>query len=132
MNIEQKEQLARRSDMSRDAMALRLRAARKAVGLGQEELARDMGEGMTKQKLRNAEKADNDPPKSLMRYFFRAHRIDFNFLIHGDFAQLPADVQTRLFEALEVLANEQGRAENSDQAQDEQQISQALDNSRSS
>ena len=33
-----------------------------AVGLGQEQLAKDMGEGMTKQKLRNAEKADNDPP----------------------------------------------------------------------
>ena len=62
MEIEQKEHLARRADMSREAMALRLRAARMAVGLGQEQLAKDMGEGMTKQKLRNAEKADNDPP----------------------------------------------------------------------
>jgi transcriptional regulator with XRE-family HTH domain len=132
MNIERKERLARHTDMSRDAMALRLRAARKAVGLGQEELARDMGEGMTKQKLRNAEKADNDPPKSLMRYFYRAHRIDFNFLIHGDFAQLPADVQARLFDALEALANEAGRAEDLDQGQSGRQISQAEDSSSSS
>lgn len=105
MEIEQKEQLARRGDMSRAAMALRILAARKAIGLGQDQLARDMGEGMTKQKLRNAEKADNDPPKTLMRYFYRAHRIDFNFLLHGDFAQLPADVQTRLFSALEALSS---------------------------
>ncbi len=98
-------------------MAFRLRAARKAVGLGLEGLARDMGEGMTKQKLGNAERADNDPPKSLMRYFYRAHRIDFNFLIHGDFAQLPADVQQSIFAALEGEASEQGQAENSDQDQ---------------
>lgn len=132
MNIEQKEQLARRADMSREAMALRLRAARKAVGLGQEGLARDMGEGMTKQKLRNAEKADNDPPKSLMRYFYRAHRIDFNFLIHGDFAQLPADVQARLFDALEALTNVPGQTEDSDQLQNGQPISQVAGSSSSS
>lgn len=105
MEIEQKERLARRNDMSREAMALRLFAARKAVGMGQDQLAQDMGEGMTKQKLRNAEKADNDPPKALMRYFYRSHRIDFNFLLHGDFAQLPGDVQDRLFSALAVVAN---------------------------
>lgn len=86
-------------------MAYRLLAARKAVGLGQDQLAHDMGEGMTKQKLRNAEKADNEPPKSLMRYFYRSHRIDFNFLIHGDFSQLPGDVQDRLFPVLEALSN---------------------------
>jgi transcriptional regulator with XRE-family HTH domain len=105
MEIEQKERLARKGDMSRAATAARLVAARKAVGLGQEQLARDMGEGMTKQKLRNAEKGDNDPSKALMRYFWRAHRIDFNFIIHGDFAQLPADVQDRLFEQLSVVTN---------------------------
>lgn len=88
-----------------------------AVGLGQEQLAKDMGEGMTKQKLRNAEKADNDPPKALMRYFYRAHRIDFNFLLHGDFAQLPADVQARLFAALEALSNAPDQTEDSDQRQ---------------
>jgi transcriptional regulator with XRE-family HTH domain len=98
-------------------MAYRLRAARKAVGLGLEGLARDMGEGMTKQKLGNAERGDNDPPKALMRYFYRAHRIDFNFLIHGDFAQLPADVQARLFDALEVEDSGQGQAEDSDRSQ---------------
>ena len=109
MEIEQKERLARRNDMSREAMALRLLAARKAVGMGQDQLAHDMGEGMTKQKLRNAEKADNDPPKALMRYFYRSHRIDFNFLLHGDFAQLPADVQIRLFAELEALSSASGQ-----------------------
>ncbi len=118
MDIEQKERLARRGDMGREAMAFRLRAARKAVGLGLEGLARDMGEGMTKQKLGNAERADNDPPKALMRYFHRAHRIDFNFLIHGDFAQLPADVQVRLFATLAAESNALGQVEGSDRGQD--------------
>jgi hypothetical protein len=55
-----------------------------------------------------------------MRYFFRSHRIDFNFLIHGEFAQLPADVQDRLFSALEALSSGQGQTEDSDQGPDEQ------------
>lgn len=114
MNIEQKMKLARHGDMGREATAFRLRAAREAVALGQDQLARDMGEGMTKQKLRNAEKADNDPSKALMRYFYRAHRIDFNFLLHGDFAQLPADVQAKLFVALEALSNARDQTEDSD------------------
>lgn len=116
MDIDQKEQLTRRGDMGKDAMAFRLRAARRSTGLGLEQLARDMGEGMTKQKVRNAEKADNYPPNSLMRYFYRAHRIDFNFLIHGDFAQLPADVQGRLFAALEAESSALGRQSDSDQS----------------
>jgi len=52
-----------------------------------------------------------------MRYFYRAHRIDFNFLLHGDFAQLPADVQARLFAALEALSNAPDQTEDSDQRQ---------------
>jgi transcriptional regulator with XRE-family HTH domain len=117
MEIEQKERLARRGDMGRQAMAYRLRAARKALGLGLEQLARDMGEGMTKQKLGNAERADNDPPKALMRYFHRAHRIDFNFLIHGDFAQLPADVQAKLFATLADESSAPGQEAGSDRSQ---------------
>ncbi len=127
MDIEQKERLARRGDMGREAMSFRLRAARNSTGMNQQQLARDMGEGMTKQKLYNAEVGQNDPPKALMRYFYRAHRIDFNFLIHGDFAQLPSDVQSRLFGALEALANEPGQAAGSDQHQDEQQNEQVED-----
>lgn len=120
MDIEHKERLARRGDMTRDAMAYRLRAARDSTGMGQTALADHMGEGMTKQKLGNAERGDNEPPKALMRYFFRAHRIDFNFLIHGDFAQLPADVQDRLFLALEALASARDQVPGSDQGEDVQ------------
>lgn len=122
MDVDQKEALARVGDMGRDAIAYRLRAARTATGLGLEVLARDMGEGMTKQKLRNAEKADNYPSNALMRYYYRAHRIDFNFIIHGDFAQLPADVQARLFAALEAESNALDRKAGSDQSQDEPQV----------
>lgn len=124
MDIETKERLARLGDMSKEAIARRLVAARKSTGMGPDQLARHMGEGMTKQKVRNAEKADNYPSNAFMRYFFRQHRIDFNFLIHGDFAQLPADVQDRLFEQLEALEREADRTEDSDQDQDEQQTAQ--------
>ncbi len=127
MDIEQKERLARRGDMSRDAMAYRLKAAREATGMGPKALADHMGEGMTKQKLGNAERGDNEPPKALMRYFYRAHRIDFNFLIHGDFAQLPADVQERLFDVLEASANARDPGQDSDQDEGERQFGQEAD-----
>lgn len=117
MSIDEKERLARTRDTSLAAAAVRILAARLATGLGQDELAKDMGEGMTKQKLRNAEKGDNFPPLSLMRYFHRAHRIDFNFLMHGDFAHLHTDVQERLFSALATLESPTDQKSSSDQPQ---------------
>lgn len=117
MEIEEKERLALTRDTSKEAAARRILAARLSIPLGQDELARDMGGGMTKQKLRNAEKADNYPSLALMRYFYRAHRIDFNFLIHGDYVQLPSDVQDRLFAALATLSNEADLEADSDPIQ---------------
>lgn len=102
MNTDDKERLALHRDMEKEAASLRIRAARLAVGLSQEEVARQIGRKMTKQKIRNAEAAANYPPHDLMRYYYREHRIDFNFLMHGDYAQLPGDVQERLFPALQA------------------------------
>lgn len=116
MDTENKEALALTRDMSKRAAAIRLIAARLAIGMGQEQLAQDMGEGMTKQKIGNAERGANFPPPMLMRYFHRQHRIDFNFLMHGDFSQLPLDVQSRLFATLASAHDEWDRKQRSDRA----------------
>jgi hypothetical protein len=52
-----------------------------------------------------------------MRFYFRAHRIDFNFLMHGDFAQLPADVQAQIFDALPSAKRALDQTTNSDQSE---------------
>lgn len=105
MNIETKDALACRLDDSKSACATRLRAARLITGYSQKEAAQLAGVGATS--WNNAEAGRNYPSLQAMRWLFRAHRIDFNFLIAGEFAQLPGDVQDRLFAVL-AQANELG------------------------
>ena len=100
MTIDEKVKLAMLGDATRAASGIRVRAARMSTGLGQDAFARHMGDGMTKQKLRNAEAGANYPGVDLMRYLWRQHRIDMTFILHGDFAHLASDVQERLFAAL--------------------------------
>lgn len=107
MDIEQKERLARINDMGIEACAIRLRAARQATGLPQKDLAK--AAGVSKSVLNNAEAGLTFPGRDVMRYLYRAHRIDFNFLMNGDFAQLPGDVQDALFPALEIAQSEWDR-----------------------
>lgn len=109
--IEEKERLSLRNDMSQKAMAIRLRAARLVTGLSQNQLAAEAGIGKTA--LNNAEMGKNVPNAQVMRFLYRAHRIDFNFLMNGDFSQLPGDVQDCLFPALAVATSEWDRKEGS-------------------
>lgn len=99
-----KERLAHLQDMGIAACAIRLRAARGVTGLSQQEFAKECG--VTKQVLNNAEAGLTYPNRAVMKHLYRAYRIDFNFIINGDFVQLPGDVQDRLFEQL-VLANDE-------------------------
>lgn len=114
MNVDELEQLSQLGDSSKEATSLRLRAARRLTGLGQDALARDMGGRMTKQKVYNAETGANYPPIELMRYFYRRHRIDFNFMLYGELAQLPSDVYARLVAALRDVHNELDRKRDSE------------------
>ena len=100
------DKLTRRGDTSKQAAGYRLRAARISLGKGQEELARDMQSGMTKQKMRNAEAGRNYPGIEVMQYLWRRHRIDMTFILHGDYAHLAGDVQERLFSALQAVTSE--------------------------
>ncbi|SIT11327.1 helix-turn-helix domain-containing protein [Paracoccus saliphilus] len=105
MNSEQKHSLAHTGDMGIVACAIRLKAARYAANLMQTELARSLGLKRTTN-ISNMEKAHTFPNREIMSYFFKEHRIDFNFLMSGHYSQLPGDVQDRLFPALEVANSE--------------------------
>lgn len=105
MNTEQKQALARTGDLSIVACAIRLKAARLMSGQSQMEVARHLGLKRTTN-ISNMELALSHPNREIMSYFFREHRVDFNFLMSGHYAQLPGDVQERLFPALEVATNE--------------------------
>lgn len=104
MDTKQREALALTRDDGLKAAAIRLRAARKLAGLGQAELGAKVGKG--KASISNCEHGLSFPSRAVMVYLFREHRVDFNFLIHGEFAQLPADVRDGLFETLVDAHNE--------------------------
>lgn len=97
MDIDEKEQLTRLGDVSPDAIRDRLLAARKSIGMQQKDVAAAVGLKVT---TFNSQETRGAPSIKTMRYYHRQHRIDFNFILHGDFAQLPQDVQGRLFAAL--------------------------------
>jgi len=98
MNIIEKETLSRLGDMSVEACSARLVAARQTTGMSQLEVSQQAD--VANNSLNNMERGRQFPNREIMRYFYRAHRIDFNFLMHGDFAQLPQNVQAALFEKL--------------------------------
>ncbi|WP_312531934.1 helix-turn-helix transcriptional regulator [Paracoccus sp. (in: a-proteobacteria)] len=116
MNTDQKERLAHKGKMGMAACAIRLKAARMAVGLSQKQLADALGLKRTTN-ISNMELAQSFPNREIMAYFFSEHRIDFNFLMSGHYAQLPGDVQDALFPALVVANNEWEQREGSDRTQ---------------
>jgi transcriptional regulator with XRE-family HTH domain len=101
MDFEEKKRLARTGDAEKPAAAIRLRAARAAIQFSQEQLGK--AGGVKKAAISNAESGSVFPNRTVMQFLNREHRIDFNFLINGDFVQLPGDVQDRLFFALANL-----------------------------
>ena len=84
-------------DMGLEATGRRIRIARRALSLSQVDLALHAGIGRTT--LTNTEKGAQFPSRELMKYLYRQHRVDFNFILNGDHAQLPFDVRAALIEA---------------------------------
>lgn len=101
MDIELKERLAKLGDISPEAVRTRLLAARNSIGMKQQDVAGAVG---LKKTTFNSQEMRGAPSAATMRYYHRQHRIDFNFILHGDFAQLPLDVQERLFAQLSAPA----------------------------
>ena len=116
MDIDTKYRLAYINNMGLEACAVRLRAAFHVTGLARHrDLAAEAGISHTV--LSNAMNGVTYPNRDLLSYLYRAHRIDFNFMMIGLFAQLPGDVQAALFPALEVAKREWDQKENSDRPQ---------------
>lgn len=105
MDYERKRSLARTGDAGHKASSIRLRAARNSIGFSQEQLG--VAGGVKKTAIANAEQGRAFPGRDVLIYLYREHRIDLNFMINGDFAQLPGDVQEVLFSSLTSLESEQ-------------------------
>jgi len=116
MDIDEKESLARTGKFDVAACAIRLLAARTVSGLEQQGLAAACG--VTKSAINNAEAGLSFPSRDVMRYLYRAHRIDYNFILNGDFAQLPGDVQDSLFPALSAATSKWDQKENSNRSRE--------------
>lgn len=100
MNIDEKEALTLRAVTSSDAIARRLRAARMVAEPKQKEFAALVG---LNPKTYNSQETKGAPSLKVMEYLYKNHRIDFNFVLYGDFLTLPGDVQTALFAALREI-----------------------------
>lgn len=98
MNIDAKERLSKYRDVSPEAISVRLRAAWHAAGYKtQKEFASALGMSPT---TYNSQETKGRPSLDVLHFLYRNHRIDYNFVLFGDFLQLPGDVQSALFDAL--------------------------------
>lgn len=96
--------------MSVEASAIRLRAAFLVTGLERRNMLAKAA-GVSKTVWSNAMAGLTYPNRDLMKYLYLAHRIDFNFLMNGDFSQLPGGVQDKLFPALLTATKAWGQTE---------------------
>lgn len=100
MNIEEKERLTRFQDFSDEAVSRRLRAARSIVSSSQKEFAKTVDLSET---TYNSQEVRGRPSREVMNYLYRNKRIGPNFILFGEFLQLPGDVQNALIDALRAL-----------------------------
>lgn len=97
MTHDELERLFHYGDSSPEAVRARLIAARKAAGLNTTQAAEALG--IPKQTY-SSQETRGAPRIKTVRFFYRAHGIDFNYMFHGDFTHLPAPVREKLVEAL--------------------------------
>ena len=105
MTVEELERLTHKGDISPTACAIRLAAAIKMTGVQHQELAKAAGFS-SKSSISNILSGSQLPPYSLLKHLHRVYGLDFNFMIHGDFAHFRPDTQERLFAALEAANSE--------------------------
>lgn len=102
MDYATKQKLARHRDTSGPAIAARLRAARLVAGFP---VQKAFAEALNlKPQTYNSQEMTGSPSTRVMQFLYENNRIDFNFIIYGDFSQLPGDVQTALFSVLDADA----------------------------
>lgn len=97
MNYLETERACRRGDTSAEAIHQRLVATRLMTGLSQKELAANAG---IKYTTFRSQEQSGAPSVQLMSYFLSAFSVDFNFILGGDHARLPADVLQEILKHL--------------------------------
>ena len=109
MEYEVKARLARTGDVSKDAVSLRLRAARESLlpRRSQKSMAEEFGVAIST--YASWENADVFPSVEVIRHFRREYEFTFDFIIYGDWLRLPGDVQERVFDAMLALEAKAGR-----------------------
>ncbi|WP_298938117.1 helix-turn-helix transcriptional regulator [uncultured Ruegeria sp.] len=90
MDYLEQERRTKTGDVSPEAIHCRLVAIRKMTGLTSKELAASAGIKYTT--FISQEKAGS-PSVKLMTYYLKAFLVDYNFILGGDAARLPADVR---------------------------------------
>lgn len=112
MDADQKDTLAMTRNSSAIACGRRLRVGREVAELTQKQLAEATGK--TKASISNAENGLSFPGRDAQLHLHRNYGIDFNFLVVGEYVQLPSPLQDLLFERLSLLASELDQERNSD------------------
>ena len=97
MDYIEQERLARAGDVTPEAIHQRLVAVRKMTGMTSKQLAASAGIKYTT--YISQEKA-GAPSVKLMTYYLKAFMVDYNFILGGDAARLPADVREAILEQL--------------------------------
>lgn len=103
MKIGVRDRVAKVGDSSKEAVALRMRAAIRAAGTNPTDFARRSGQQPNA--VFNTLGGRSFPSIPSLRALYRSHRIDPAFVLFGDYGHLPADVQDAVFSALESATN---------------------------
>lgn len=98
MDYIEQEKLTRAGDTSPVAIHHRLVATRKMTGMTSKQLAASAGIKYTT--FISQEKAGS-PSVKLMTFYLKAFMVDYNFILGGDPARLPADVREAILAELD-------------------------------
>lgn len=113
MNYEERRRLFRTGEMDKAACGTRLTAGRIAAGYDR---AKDFAEaiGARVTTYNSQEKGVSNPSLAAMAELYVSHRIDFNFILYGEFSHLDPFVREALEDALRDVERSPDRRYSSD------------------
>jgi transcriptional regulator with XRE-family HTH domain len=112
MDLAEKRRLARYGDITREAAAFRLRAARGALRPHRSQKAMADELGLRATTYASYETGDVFPATDVVRHFLEHYDVDFNFIMFGDWRRLPSELCERLFDAMHALETKRERRSN--------------------
>lgn len=94
----EKERRCRTTEVTPQAIHLRLVASRKATGLSAKELAQSSGIKYTTFK---SQETSGSPSLKLIDFYWKAFQVDANFILGGDFSRIHADTLEEILKHLD-------------------------------